>query len=127
MHPVHYLKNLRLLPILALPFLAWMLPPVPEGPEHFSPEKVNLALRRTADGLLRLSGDSTSRIPAVEQETGGVWRLRLDQPFDYAQLPALLQASLDMYGIRQTYEVSVRRCFDGIIDIGYHQMDVLLH
>ncbi|HRI34453.1 MAG TPA: hypothetical protein PLD02_11930, partial [Saprospiraceae bacterium] len=42
---------------------------------ELSPDKVNLALRRTADGLLRLSGDSTSRIPAIEQTGPGVWRV----------------------------------------------------
>lgn len=117
---------LRLLPLLALPFLAWLIPSTPkEIPGDFSPDKVNLALRRTADGLLRLSGDSTSRIPAIEQSGAGVWRVRLEQPFPYEQLPALLQASLELHGIRQPYEVAVRRCVDATIELGYHQLDYL--
>jgi LPXTG-motif cell wall-anchored protein len=107
-----------------LPFLAWLLPSAAQkSPEDFSPEKVNLALRRTADGLLCLSGDSTSRIPAIEQTGEGIWKVQIDQAFNYDQLPALLQSSLDLYGIQRPYEVAVRRCFDGIIDLGYHQQD----
>ncbi|MFN0037035.1 MAG: winged helix-turn-helix domain-containing protein [Saprospiraceae bacterium] len=123
---VYFFKILRLLPLLALPFLAWLMPPAAEKkPENFSSEKVNLALRRTADGLLRQSGDSTSRIPAIEQSGAGVWRVRLKQPFRYEQLPALLQASLDLYGIQRPYQVAVRRCADSTIDLGYHQLDFL--
>lgn len=123
---VYFFKMLRLLPLFALPFLAWLIPSAPgEDPGDFSAEKVNLALRRTADGLLRLSGDSTSRIPAIEQSGAGIWRVRLEQPFSYEQLPALLQASLEVHGIRRPYEVTVRRCFDATIDLGYHQVDYL--
>lgn len=122
----HSLKKMRFLPLLALPFLAWLLPSAPEKPATASsPDQINLALRRTADGLLRLSGDDTSRIPAVEQAGANVWRVRLEQPFSYEQLPALLQASLDRHGIRQTYNVAVRRCEDAVIDLGYHQLDFL--
>lgn len=118
------LKNLWLFPLLALPLLVWLLPSAAhESTKDLSPEKVNLALRRTADGLLRLSGDSTSRIPAIEQSGEGIWKVRLDQNFNYEQLPALLQASFDLYGIRRPYAVAVRRCFDGTIDLGYHQQD----
>jgi hypothetical protein len=88
-----------------------------------SPEKVNLALRRTADKLLRLSGDSTSRIPAVEQKNAFTWRVLLQQPFSYDRLPALLQESLDLYNIRTPYEVKVRRYGDETIDLGYHKVD----
>lgn len=96
-----------------------------QGKEDSISTKINLALRRTADGLLRASGDSTSRIPAVEQVGEEVWRVMMEQPFDYGQLPALLQASLDRYGISQSYEVAVRRCADATIDLGYHQLDFL--
>lgn len=121
---VYFFKTLRLLPLLALPFVAWLIPPANNTAQgEFSPEKVNLALRRTADALLRLSGDSTSRIPAIEQSGAGVWRVRLGQPFQYEQLPALLQESLDQYGIRRPYEVAVRRCTDSTVDLGYHQLD----
>jgi DNA-binding winged helix-turn-helix (wHTH) protein len=118
------LKNLWLLSLFAMPFLAWLLPSsANKSSGDLSSEKVNLALRRTADGLLRLSGDSTSRIPAIEQTGECVWKVQIDQEFNYDQLPALLQSSLDLYGIQRPYEVAVRRCFDGIIDLGYHQQD----
>lgn len=122
---MNFIKKTWFLPVLALPLLAWLLAPVPENPNEFSPEKINLALRRTADGLLRAAGDSTSRIPAVEQTGAGIWRVRLEQPFDYEKLPALLQSSLDLHEIKQSYEVAVRRCDDAAIDLGYHQLDFL--
>ena len=123
---VYFLKILRFLPLLALPFWAWWMPPVADaGQPGFSPEKINLALRRTADGLLRATGDSTSRIPAIEQSASNIWRVRLEQPFVYEQLPALLQASLDLHGIQLPYQVTLRRCDDATIDLGYHQLDFL--
>lgn len=93
--------------------------------KELSPEKVNLALRRTADGLLIQSGDSTSRIPVVEQIKSNVWRLQLNQAFIYEQLPFLLQSSLDLYEIDRPYEVAIRRCEDATIDLGFHQSDYL--
>ena len=93
--------------------------------ENLSAEKINLALRRTADRLLRDSGDSTSRIPAIEQAGEQVWRVRLDQPFNYAQLPAQLQSSFELYEIKTPYEVTIRNCRDATIDLGYHQTDFL--
>lgn len=88
------------------------------------PEKVNLALRRTADALLRLSGDTTSQIPAIEQTESVKWRVHLEQAFSYDSLPYLLQQSLDLYGIKEQYNVTVRRCDDGTIDLGYQQLDI---
>lgn len=88
-------------------------------------ENINLALRRTADGLLRASGDSTSYIPAVEQMSEGIWRVKLGNDFRYEQLPFILQSSLDLYGIDQTYQVRIRNCEDSEIELGYHQQDFL--
>ena len=111
--------------MLGLAFLCWFLMSSTEKtPEVLSPDKINLALRRTADQLLREYCDSTSRIPAVEQADEGIWLVRLDQPFDYDKLPSILQSSLDLYGITQPYQVTVRRCEDGAIDLGYHQFDI---
>ncbi|WP_421796006.1 winged helix-turn-helix domain-containing protein [Haliscomenobacter sp.] len=125
MFSIHHFKNLWVVPVLALPLLVWLLSAASvEAPKGLSPEKVNLALRRTADRLLRQSGDHTSRIPAIEQVGTNVWRVSLEQPFRYEELPATLQASLDLYGIRQTYDVALRRCVSAIIDLGYHQSDV---
>ncbi|MBK8405098.1 MAG: hypothetical protein IPL25_13750 [Saprospiraceae bacterium] len=81
-------RKLLLVPILL--GVLFLVNAQPDGPQGISAEKVNLALRRTADGLLRLSGDSTSRIPAIEQAGPGVWRVRLLQAFRYEQLPAML-------------------------------------
>ncbi|MBK6544452.1 MAG: winged helix-turn-helix domain-containing protein [Saprospiraceae bacterium] len=126
MFSVCYLKNQRLLPLLAFPFLVWLLPQKTDVKStDISSEKINLALRRTADGLLRQSGDSTSRIPAIEQVSKLIWRVRLDQPFNYEQLPAILQSSLDLHGILQAYNVTIRKCVDATIDLGYHQFDFL--
>ncbi|WP_373550023.1 winged helix-turn-helix domain-containing protein [Haliscomenobacter sp.] len=125
MFSIRYFKNLWVVPVLALPLLVWLLSAASvEAPGALSPERVNLALRRTADRLLRQSGDHTSRIPAIEQVGTSVWRVRLEQPFRYEELPATLQASLDLYGIQQPYNVTLRRCASAIIDLGYHQSDV---
>lgn len=117
-------KSLRFLPFLAFPVLAWLWPLHTQAPtEDFSPEKVNLALRRTADELLRASGDSTSRIPAIVQTQSDVWRVKLEQPFSYDLLPSLLQQSLEVHGVSRPYQVAVRRCADEVIELGYHQLD----
>ncbi len=112
--------------LFVLPGMLWSSTSIPDQFQgNLIPEKVNLALRRTVDGLLRALGDSTSRIPAIEQAGMGIWRVRIDQPFLYDQLPALLQSSLDQYDIHQAYQVAVRNCTDDQIDLGYHQFDVL--
>lgn len=108
--------------VFALPLLAqcWNNQGTP-----FPADAVNLALRRTAHGLLRRAGDYTSRIPAVQQVDLHTWRLSFTQPFDYAELPALLEASLVQYGVQQPYQVAIRRCDDAMLLLGYHQLDVL--
>lgn len=109
-------------------FLLWTgsgLAQTAERPDLPSSDRVNLALRHTADGLLRQAGDSTSRIPVIEHPSDGVWQILVDQSFRYEDLPALLQASLDIQGIDQAYNVAVRRCEDQTIDLGYHQVDFL--
>lgn len=117
---------MRISLLLFLPVLAWLLQATPNEPsDNFSPDQINLALRRTADGLLRQWGDNTSRIPAIEQTSKGVWRIQLDQPFHYFQLPSILQESFDLYGITRPYEVAVRNCTDASIELGYHQHDFL--
>jgi hypothetical protein len=115
----------RLLSLLILPILLWVFSLTAPSAQRLEPDQVNLALRRTADRLLRASGDSTSRIVPIEQTNAYVWQVRIEQPFVYEALPDLLQSSLDMYGIRQSYQVAVRRCEDGLIDLGFHQKDVV--
>jgi hypothetical protein len=114
------------LPLLALSFGTWLLFSLPEKSQESLPiEKVNLALRRTADGLLRDAGDSTTQISAIEQINTNSWQVRLEKSFDYDKLPSLLQSSFDLYNIKQPYNVMVRRCSDATIDLGYHQLDLM--
>lgn len=121
-----FFRSLPFLLLLVLPFLAWLYPTdTSESTGEYTPESVNLALRRTADALLRHAGDSTSRIPAIEQTGQDIWQVRLEQPFNYDQLPAQLQSSLDVYNIQRPYEVTVRRCTDNVIDLGYLKLDFL--
>jgi hypothetical protein len=87
-------------------------------------EKVNLALRRTADRLLRGNGDSTSVIPPVEQLDANTFVIRLDSLFDYDKLPALLQQSLDLHKINRTYNVSILNCENGKLQLGYSFFDL---
>ncbi|HEX5111365.1 MAG TPA: helix-turn-helix domain-containing protein [Saprospiraceae bacterium] len=86
-------------------------------------DDINLALRRTADQLLRAVGDSTSRIPAVEQSGDRTWRVFVNQSFEYKFLAPILQASLDQYGIDQPYTVTIRDCANSLIELGYSQID----
>lgn len=88
----------------------------------YSPEKVNLALRRTAHHLLRAAGDSASRIPAVQQ-TDRVFTVRLNHAFSYDRLPALLQQSLDQHRIQANYDVAVLDCGRGELQLGYNFLD----
>ncbi|HAD11586.1 MAG TPA: winged helix family transcriptional regulator [Saprospirales bacterium] len=88
------------------------------------PDKVNLALRRTAHLLLQAAGDSTSRIPPVEQTALYTWLIRLERNFDYTRLPALLEASLKQHQISIPYDVSVVSCTDNTILLGYNQADI---
>ncbi len=94
--------------------------PLPES------RQVNLAIRRTADKLLRISGDSTSKIGAVEKINPLTWRLQLDKEFIYDSLPKLLQSSFAFYHITNAYDVTIRQCETNIIDLGYHQKDFIL-
>lgn len=113
---------LLLMSLLLMQFV-WQVSDPPEKGGDLSAEKVNLALRRTADALLKEAGDSTSRIPAVEQTGVNVWLLRLEQTFNYDRLPVLLQASFDVHGIKRDYDVAVLRCADGTLQLGYNFLD----
>ncbi|MGB4960562.1 MAG: hypothetical protein WBO36_13865, partial [Saprospiraceae bacterium] len=86
---------------------------------------INLALRRTADILLRSAGDQDSQIPSASKVSEGVWKVMIPSEFNYDTLPSVLQSSLDMYGISHHYQVSVRRCADEEIVLGYHKLDII--
>ena len=94
-------------------------PPV----EQMSNEKVQLALRRTAHHLLKLSGDSTSRIPVVERLDNQTWLVRLERFFPYDTLPPLLQSSFHLHGIEANYDVAVLRCLDNLLELGYNYQE----
>ncbi len=121
---MYYKVAFRYLPFILALFVSYNVS-ASEDTLQLNPDKVNLALRRTADKLLRMAGDSTSRIPDVQQKGKATWRVYLDQPFEYSQLPPVLQNSLDLYGIHQSYDVAIRQCESAIIDLGYHQADFL--
>ena len=87
-------------------------------------EKINLALRRTAHRLLVNAGDSSSRIAPVRQLNATTFRVRLNHPFNYDRLPALLQQSLDIHGIKGDYDVAVLDCATGDLQLGYNFRDV---
>jgi len=87
-------------------------------------DKINLALRRTADRLLRAAGDSTSRIPAVQQPNPQTFRVALGHAFDYDKLPALLQQSLAVHHISGVYDVAVLDCKTGELQLGYSVNDL---
>jgi len=87
-------------------------------------EKVNLALRRTAHLLLVENGDSTSGITPVQQLDANTFLVRIDKLFDYDKLPGLLQRSLKIHGIDRGYDVSVLRCENSTIVLGYNFQDL---
>ena len=105
--------------LLFAPFSGVVPPKTP-----YSPEKVNLALRRTADRLLRAAGDSTSRIPAVQQTNPQTFRIQLGRSFGYEQLPRLLRASFQLHGVTGAYDVAVLDCATGTVQLGYTASDL---
>lgn len=87
--------------------------------------KVNLALRRTAHLLLTETGDSTSRILPVHQVNAATFLIRLDRPFKYGRLPALLQQSFNRQGIHTDYDVVILDCDRGEVQLSYSVQDLL--
>lgn len=88
-------------------------------------QKVNLALRRTAHYLLAEQGDTTSRILPVRQLNATTFLVRLEKPFDYGALPALLQQSMAVHDIEQNYDVALLDCTNGELMLGYNFRDFL--
>ncbi|MFN0015707.1 MAG: winged helix-turn-helix domain-containing protein [Saprospiraceae bacterium] len=109
---------------LASVFFAWRAAASSPHGDMPPSEKINLALRRTAHQLLTEAGDSTSRIPPVQQIAQGIWLVRLERTFNYDRLPELLQASFDLHGVGTDYDVAVLRCSDGELQLGYNAVDV---
>lgn len=90
---------------------------------HFA-QKVNLALRRTAHHLLAERGDSTSRIQPVQQVDGHTFAIRLERPFEYGRLPALLQESFAVHAINSNYDVAILDCATQELQLGYNFLDL---
>lgn len=87
-------------------------------------ENVNLALRRTAHRLLMANGDSLSQIPPVKQTDAHTFSVQMEHMFDYGKLPETLQESLQMYRVKPSYHVTVTRCGNSEVVLGYQLMDL---
>jgi DNA-binding winged helix-turn-helix (wHTH) protein len=87
------------------------------------PDKVNLALRRTAHLIYLNGGDSTSTVVPITKESANTWLVRLQKNINYDSLPELLQSSFEVYGIHSDYDVAILGCFDGMILLGYNYGD----
>jgi len=110
--------------LVVLLFVQWISSPVQTDDVRRS-EKINLALRRTAHHLLRAAGDSTSRIPAVQQSDPRTFRLQLARSFDYDKLPRLLSQSFGVHRIVGAYDVAVLDCATRQLQLGYNVADLL--
>lgn len=86
-------------------------------------ERINLALRRTTHLLLKLAGDSTSKIAPVKQSDDNSYIVRLEYAFNYDSLPTFLQSSFDFYDIKEKYDVAVRDCSYAELILGYSSAD----
>ncbi|TDB65911.1 winged helix-turn-helix domain-containing protein [Arundinibacter roseus] len=93
------------------------------APEAFA-QHVNLALRRTAHGLLLAQGDSTSAIAPVQNPQEGVFTIQLEKAFEYDRIPQLLQESLTLHHISEAYDVAVLNCNTKEIALGYTFLDL---
>ena len=91
--------------------------------EPFS-EKINLALRQTADKLLKLSGDSTSTIAPVKKTADNVYLVKLEHHFNYDSLPSILQNSFNTFDIKGKYDVAVWDCLNQELVLGYRSINL---
>ncbi|REA57862.1 winged helix family transcriptional regulator [Dyadobacter luteus] len=87
-------------------------------------ESVNLAMRRAVHQLKLQNGDSLSTVKAVKQTDATSFSIELDQVFDYAELPQLLQQSFDLHKIEKPYNVSILNCRSDEIILGYSYLDL---
>lgn len=126
MNRVFFLKVSLLVALLAAVSLSvqlvWLRQQDMAAQQRFA-EKVNLALRRTAHLLLREAGDTSSRIPAVQQVSATTWSIRLERAFDYQKLPAFLHQSLEVHQLASSYDVALRTCSDHVLQLGYNFLD----
>ena len=83
-------------------------------------DRVNLALRHTGDQMLKLSGDQSSSIPPVSQESEHYYVMVLKTNLDYDTLPYILERSLSFHDIRLEYSVIIRDCNSESVRLGYN-------
>lgn len=88
-------------------------------------ESVNLSMRRAVHQLKLENGDSLSTIESVKQIDATSFSVQLDEVFDYAQLPKLLQESFGLHKIKKSYNVSILKCGSDEIILGYSYLDVV--
>ncbi|MCF0058633.1 helix-turn-helix domain-containing protein [Dyadobacter sp. CY356] len=120
------MKTTARITLLVMIFLIFSAPEKVTGNNdsvRFS-EKANLALRRTAHLLLVENGDTTSVITPVQQPDANTFIVQIDKLFDYDKLPDLLKKSLEIHGIDRGYDVSVLRCENSTIALGYNFQDL---
>lgn len=113
---------LLLVVLLTLPAMSWLRQP--ETDQRQSAQRVNLALRRVADRLLDLAGDSTTAIPPVDRVAANEYRLRLQRNFNYDSLPDLLERAFALYQLTDDYYVSVTTCGTDELMLGYAKADL---
>lgn len=88
-----------------------------------SAEKVNLALRKTADAMLKLAGDSTSRVPPVQQLDEKTWKVQLGGALNYDSLPQFIHRAFQVHDIPGNYDVAVYDCVRSELLLGYNFLD----
>ena len=113
-----------LLGLVMVLFVQWIGTPA-QTDDLRQAEKINLALRRTAHHLLREAGDSTSRIPAIQQPNPQTYRVQLGHAFNYDKLPDLLRQSLKVHHVAGNYTVAVLDCATGELQLGYTIVDLI--
>ncbi|WP_187270883.1 winged helix-turn-helix domain-containing protein [Neolewinella aurantiaca] len=101
-----------MLVLLTLTSALWPAPPATRD------QKTSLALRQIGHNYLSLLGDSTTRIPAVEENEDGTLLLRLEQKIAYDTLNRIARSVLADYDIRADYTLSLEDCSSGEVFLG---------
>jgi Transcriptional regulatory protein, C terminal len=96
----------------------WQSKPNPDE-DALLAENINLALRYTGDRLLDLAGDTQSTIQPVQRLSEHTWLLKLERHFEYDSLPPILHRAMLRHRIPNDYNVTVLRCRDGELMLGY--------
>lgn len=92
--------------------------------KHLFNQRVNLALRQTADRLLDLEGNHTQTIPPVKQPRDYEYLLNMQSNFNYDSLPPFLRDALHQYRLDGNYYVAVTECRADSFVLGYSKTDL---